>query len=93
MYIGFEDIVEGVPSLSLYEHEEVRYETPSIASIRYLLEFDMYETGIIRDVSTLNTTGKFTKKQFVKTNGLSFRSKQILDGTNILQSGLPLSST
>jgi hypothetical protein len=46
MYIGFEDIVEGVPSLSLYEHEEVRYETPSIASIRYLLEFDMYETSI-----------------------------------------------
>lgn len=59
----------------------------------YGFEFDMYETGIIRDVSTMNTTGKFTKKQFVKTNGLFFRSKQILDGPNILQSGLPLSST
>ena len=46
MYMGFEEIVEGVPSISLYEHVEVKYETPSIGKYRYLFEFDMYETAI-----------------------------------------------
>jgi len=43
----------------------------------YGFDYDAEETANIRAVSTMNTTGKFAnspKKQFVKTNGLFFKS-------------------
>lgn len=43
----------------------------------YGFDYDTKETTNIRAVSTMNTTGKFAnspKKQFVKTNGLFFKS-------------------
>jgi|TARA_B110000977_G_scaffold196328_2_gene276467 hypothetical protein len=38
----------------------------------YGFTHDKEVTSKIRNASTMNTTGKFTKKQFVKTNGLFF---------------------
>lgn len=38
----------------------------------YGFEYDDATTAKVRSASTMNTTGKFTNKQFVKTNGLFF---------------------
>ena len=43
----------------------------------YDLIFDTKETEKIREVSTMNTTGKFLHKQFVKKNGLFFKNTQV----------------
>lgn len=42
----------------------------------YGFEYDDEETNNIRNASTMNTSGKFIKKQFVKNNGLFFRKHQ-----------------
>ena len=41
----------------------------------YNFIYDENETNNIRNVSTMNVTGKFLNKQFVKTNGLFFYKK------------------
>ncbi len=40
----------------------------------YGLIYDDNETSRIRDFSTMNTTGKFIEKQFIKQNGLFFKN-------------------
>jgi SAM-dependent methyltransferase len=41
----------------------------------YGFKYDDIITAEVRDASTMNTTGKFTNKQYVKTNGLFFYRK------------------
>ena len=42
----------------------------------YNLIYDDAVTKKIKNVSTMNTTGKFTNKQFIKQNGLFFKNTQ-----------------
>ncbi len=44
---------------------------------KYDLIFDQKETETIREISTMNTAGKFVHKQFVKKNGLFFKNTQV----------------
>ena len=46
MYIGFEHIEEMDPSLSLYEHGQIKYQTLSASKYRYMFEFDSFEIAV-----------------------------------------------